>query len=127
MSHNSQDSPIRMLPLLLLISQSCLTLRDPKDCSPPGFSVRGRVGSQVSPRGDLPNPGIEPTSTALQVNSLLLSHQGSPCCKNPRDTNAPSAVVDRPCSNLTFRSHHGGIGTIPHFPFSVDPFRAPLQ
>ena len=27
---------------------------------------------------DLPDPGIEPTSPALQVNSLLLSHQGSP-------------------------------------------------
>ena len=28
--------------------------------------------------GNLPNPGIEPTSPALQVDSLLLSHQGSP-------------------------------------------------
>ena len=28
---------------------------------------------------DLPNPGIEPTSPALQVDSLLLHHQGSPC------------------------------------------------
>ena len=33
------------------------------------------------PSGDLPNPGIKPTfpmAPALQVNSLLLSHQGSP-------------------------------------------------
>ena len=28
--------------------------------------------------GDLPNPGIEPGSPALQAGSLLLSHQGSP-------------------------------------------------
>ena len=28
--------------------------------------------------GDLPNPGIEPTSPALQVDSLPLTHQGSP-------------------------------------------------
>ena len=28
--------------------------------------------------GDLPDPGIEPASPALQANSLLLSHQGSP-------------------------------------------------
>ena len=28
--------------------------------------------------GDLPNPGIKPTCPALQVNSLPLSHQGSP-------------------------------------------------
>ena len=28
--------------------------------------------------GDLPDPGIEPTSPALRVNSLPLSHWGSP-------------------------------------------------
>jgi len=28
--------------------------------------------------GNLPNPGIEPRSPALQVDSLHLSHQGSP-------------------------------------------------
>ena len=28
--------------------------------------------------GDLPNPGIKPESPALQVDSLLLTHQGSP-------------------------------------------------
>ena len=35
-------------------------------------------GSPFSPPGDLPNPGIEPTSPALEVDSLPLSHQGSP-------------------------------------------------
>ena len=30
-----------------------------------------------SPPGDLPDPGIELVSPALQVVSLLLSHQGS--------------------------------------------------
>ena len=29
--------------------------------------------------GDLPDPGIKPKSPALQVNSLPLSHPGSPC------------------------------------------------
>ena len=28
---------------------------------------------------DLPNPGIEPTSPALQADSLLLGHQARPC------------------------------------------------
>ena len=28
--------------------------------------------------GDLPNPGIKPTSPASQADSLPLSHQGSP-------------------------------------------------
>ena len=30
------------------------------------------------PPGDFPEPGIEPTSLALQADSLLLSHRGSP-------------------------------------------------
>ena len=34
----------------------------------------------VSPPGDLSDPGIKPMSPALQVDSLLLSHQGSPIC-----------------------------------------------
>ena len=40
-------------------------------------------GLPFSPPGDLPNPGIKPESPmapALQVDSLPLSHQGSPCC-----------------------------------------------
>ena len=35
-------------------------------------------GLPCSPPRDLPNPGIKPTSTALQVDSLPLSHKGSP-------------------------------------------------
>ena len=68
--------------------QSFLTLWDPMDCSLPGSSVRGEFSRQeywsglpcLSP-GDLPNPGIQPASPAapaLQADSLLLSHQGSP-------------------------------------------------
>ena len=102
--------------MLCLVAQSCLTLCNPMDCSPPGFSVHGDspgqytgVGShalfqgifltqglnpgllhcrrvlyhlshQGSPRtlewaaypspGDLPDPGIEPGSPAVQVGSL---------------------------------------------------------
>ena len=36
------------------------------------------VGCHFLLRGDLPAPGTEPKSAALQVDSLLLSHQGSP-------------------------------------------------
>ena len=43
--------------------QSCLTLCDPMDCNPPGFSVHGilqaRVGLWFPPSEDLSNPGIE--------------------------------------------------------------------
>ena len=38
-------------------------------------------GLPYPPQGDLPDPGMEPASPvspALQADSLLLSHQGSP-------------------------------------------------
>ena len=50
--------------------QSCLTLYDPMDCSPTGSSVIGFSrqeywsGVPCPPPGDLPNPGIKPTSPA---------------------------------------------------------------
>ena len=46
--------------------QQCLTLCNPMDCSPPGsmgFSRQEHWGGLPwPPPGDLPNPGIEPTS-----------------------------------------------------------------
>ena len=45
--------------------QSCPTLCDPRDGSPPGSSVHGISHSSGLPRsspGDLPDPGMEPTS-----------------------------------------------------------------
>ena len=35
-------------------------------------------GLSFPPPGDLPDPGIESRSSALQVGALLLSHEGSP-------------------------------------------------
>ena len=58
------------LDLDLLVIQSCLTLCDPKDSSPPGSSVR-RISQArllewvvISSSRDLPNLGIEPMSLA---------------------------------------------------------------
>ena len=71
--------------------QSCLTLCDPLDHSPPGSSVNGILQARLlewvamlSPMedsGDLPDPGIEPlslVSPALQMDSLPLHLPGSP-------------------------------------------------
>ena len=64
------------------VAQSCLTLCDPMDCSPPGSSVLGFSrqeywsGLPFPSPGHLPNLGIEPESPALQADSLPLSHQG---------------------------------------------------
>ena len=66
-----------------LVAQSCPTLCDPMDCSPPGSSVHGISQARIldglpfpSP-GDLPNPGIESMSPVWQADSLPLNHQGS--------------------------------------------------
>ena len=66
-----------------LVSKSCPTLATPWTvaCQTPlsmGFSRQEYWSGLPFPSpGDLPNPGIEPESPALQVNSLLLSHQES--------------------------------------------------
>ena len=61
-----------------LVTQSCLTLWDPMDCSLPGsplFMGFSRPeywsGLPCPPPRDLPDPGIEPRSPTLQVDSLL--------------------------------------------------------
>ena len=74
--------------------QLCLTLCNPMDCSPWGSSVhetsleiarifQERILEWVATLSseDLPHPGIKPaspTAPALQGDSLLLSHVGSP-------------------------------------------------
>ena len=62
--------------MCVLVAQTCPTLCDPMDCSPPGTSVCGILQARIwsglpfpSP-GYLPNPGIEPGSPALQADSL---------------------------------------------------------
>ena len=73
--------------LCSVATQSYPTVCDPMDCSPPGSSVHGILqqehwsGLPFPTPGDLPNPGIEPTSAvfaALAGGPLLLSHLGSP-------------------------------------------------
>ena len=66
-----------LLAVLSLDAQSCPTLCDPMDCSPPGplclwgfYRQEYWSGLPCPPSGDLHNPGIEPRSPALQVDSL---------------------------------------------------------
>ena len=69
------------------VVQLCPTLCDPVDCSLPGFCIHGILQARIlgglpsPPPWDLPNSGIKtasPAIPALQADSLLLSHQGSP-------------------------------------------------
>ena len=64
--------------------QSWTTLCNPMNCSPPGSSVHGISQARLpewmpfhSP-GDLPDPGIEPPSPALQAVPLLIEPPGKP-------------------------------------------------
>ena len=60
------------------VAQSCPTLGDSMDSpwNSPGQNT-GVSKSFPSP-GDLPNPGIEPRSSALQADSLSAEPQGKP-------------------------------------------------
>ena len=67
-----------------LVAKSCLTLATPWTVARQaplsvGFPRQEYwIGLPFPSPGDLPYPGIEPVSPALQADSLLLSHQGSP-------------------------------------------------
>ena len=61
--------------------KSYLTLCDPMDHSPTGFSIYGILqaswsGLPFPSPGDLPDPGTEPRSPALQADSLLSEPPG---------------------------------------------------
>ena len=83
-----QGSPLQATPngeisKCMSVAQSCLTLCDPTDCSPPwallsmGFSRQEYCSGLSFPSPeDLANPGIEPWSPALQADSLPFELQG---------------------------------------------------
>ena len=58
------------------VAQLCLTLCGPVDCSLPGSSVRGILQARIlewvaiSFSRDLPDPGIDSRSPALQAETL---------------------------------------------------------
>ena len=89
--------------MLGLFAQSCLTLCDYMDCSPPGSSVHGifqartleRVATPFS--GDPPVPRIEPGSPALQADSLSAKLPGKPV---PYAAAAATAKLRQSCPTL---------------------------
>ena len=80
--------------VLCSVAQSCPIICDPMDCSPPGSSVLGDspgknigVGFYALLQGNLPSPGIEPGSLALQADSLPADLPGK-----PSDGNRPPEI-----------------------------------
>ena len=75
----------RLCALLCLVTQLCLTLCDPMDCSPPGSSVHGDspgkntgVGCHALLQGIVPTQGSNPGLPHCRWILYWLSHQGSP-------------------------------------------------
>ena len=67
-----------LLKVKVLFTQSCLSLCNPMDYSPPGSSVHGILQARLlkwvvipfSSGSQDPDPGIKPRSPALQADSL---------------------------------------------------------
>ena len=90
------------------VTQSCRTLGDPMDCTcqtSPSMGLSRQdywSGLPFPSLGDLPNPGIEPRSPALQADSLLPEPQGGFCVfhvfmcvwKNPTYVNEDQCSLD---------------------------------
>ena len=69
----------------VLVAQSCPTLCDPLDCSPPGSSVHGILQARILEwvaipfsKGNLPNSGIKLGSPKLQIDSSFSEPPGKP-------------------------------------------------
>ena len=99
------NSTVRILRFVL--AQSCLTLCNPVDCNPPGFSVHGIIEQECWSGLTFPTPGIFLTqgsnlhlcilcsSLHWQANSLPLSQLGSPILlyQEPREEISKPAKV----------------------------------
>ena len=79
----SSNSSIKKVKVKV-VSQSCLTLCDPMDCSLPSSSVHGILqtkywsGLPFPSPGDLSDPRIEPRSPTLQEDALTSHPPGKP-------------------------------------------------
>ena len=67
-----------------LVGNLCVTVCNPMDCSPPGSSVHGIFQARIvewvafPSSGDLPDAGINPTSSELAGRFFTMNHQGRP-------------------------------------------------
>ena len=75
----------------VLVTQSCLTLCDPVDCSPPGSSVHGILQARVLewvaipfPRGIFPNQELNSRLLHWQAGSLLSESNSNKIAKQKK-------------------------------------------
>ena len=78
------SSNINTKKVKVLVAQSCPTLCNPMDCSPSGSSIHGILQARLLEwvaipfSSNLANPGIEPGSPALKMDSLLFEPPRKP-------------------------------------------------
>ena len=99
----------------VLFTQSCPTLCDPMDCSPPGSSVQGVLQARILEwvaipfSRDLPDSGIEPGSPALAGGFFTTEPPGKPtvdsCC----------ALISVKTSSLHYSSFSGSQNSLTYF------------
>ena len=81
------------------VTQSCLTLCDTMDCSPPGFSAHGFLQARItgvgSP-GNLPDPGMHPVSPALAGGFFNTQPPGKPSVLSQKSNNQGEKIVYSP-------------------------------
>ena len=84
-THQTSVSHICCFCLKVLVAQSCPTLWDPMDCSPPGPSVHGDspgktagAGFHSLLQGTFPTQGLNRGLLYCRRILYQLSHQGSP-------------------------------------------------
>ena len=111
--------------VLCLVAQSCPTLSNPMDCSPPGSSVHGDspgkntgVGCHSLLQGIFPTQGSNPGLHTLQVVLYHPSYQGSPCYVS-------RPVILENCS-LTSSKDYVLITMCALYPLSISAFRREL-
>ena len=80
------------------VTQSCLTLRDPMDCSPPGRSVHGIFQARVLEWGAI--AFSDSSSTSTQIVYEICEFLSSTAGKRKRSTDGGVPVV------MVLATHH---------------------
>ena len=97
-------------------AQSCPTLCDPVDWSPPGSSVYGFSRQEYwsrlpfSPPGDLPNPGIKPTSHISCIGRRVLYNWSCQYIPTQKSGTVASWLAELPTGEVTGKETGAGRG-----------------
>ena len=99
----------------VLVAQSCPSLCNSKDCSPPGSSVHAILWARILEWVAIPfssrsaHPGVKPRSHTLQADSLLSEPPDKPIVCHSHSQNmvlGPAAAASRNSLEMKLHRHH---------------------